>query len=102
MAAFGFHSTSYEWLTVAGARAQFKGLGTVNGAGDYGFMVTATDGQVAGGGGADKFRIKIWDRATGQVIYDNVRGASDDLAAANPQELAEGSVVIHTAKTEGS
>ena len=102
MAAFAFHSASYEWLTVAGARAQFKGLGTVNGAGDYGFMVTATDGQIAGGGGVDKFRIKIWDRATGQIVYDNVRGASDDLAAANPQELAEGSVVIHTAKAGGS
>jgi len=34
-------------------------------------MLTAIDGQVNGGGGVDKFRIKIWDSATGQVIYDN-------------------------------
>ncbi len=57
-----FQSTVYEWLVVAGARAQYKGTGTINGAGDYGFMLTAIDGQVNGGGGTDKFRIKIWDK----------------------------------------
>jgi len=45
-----FKSTSYEWLVVAGARAQFKGLGTINGTGNYGFMLTAIDGQISGGG----------------------------------------------------
>ena len=59
-----FHSTSYEWLVVAGARAQYKGEGTINGSGNYGFMLTAIDGQINGGGGVDKFRIKIWDKAT--------------------------------------
>jgi hypothetical protein len=36
-----FHSSEYEWLVVAGARAKFKGSGTINGSGDYGFMLTA-------------------------------------------------------------
>lgn len=42
---FRFHSVSYEWLVISGARAQYKGVGTVNGAGAYGFLLTATDGR---------------------------------------------------------
>ncbi len=93
VANFKFKSTSYEWLVVAGARAQFKGVGTVNGAGSYGFMLTAIDGQVSGGGGVDKFRIKIWDKATGEIVYDNQMGAGD---AADPTTaVMGGSIVIH-------
>ncbi|HWI63779.1 MAG TPA: PKD domain-containing protein [Symbiobacteriaceae bacterium] len=88
-----FHSTAYEWLVVAGARAQYKGSGTIGGAGDYGFMLTAIDGQQPGGGGSDKFRIKIWDKASGTVIYDNQMGGSDD--AEPTTVLAGGSIVIH-------
>jgi hypothetical protein len=74
VAGFGFHSSLYEWLVVAGAKAQYKGVGQVNGTGDYGFLLTATDGQQPGGGGVDRFRIKIWDRLNGDgVVYDNVR-----------------------------
>ena len=90
-----FHSSSYQWLVVAGARAQFKGEGTINGAGNYGFMLTAIDGQINGGGGADKFRIKIWDMDNGDApIYDNlVGGGADD---ADPTTtLGGGRIVIH-------
>ncbi len=89
-----FHSASYEWLVVSGAKAQYKGVGTINGSGDYGFLLTATDGQVNGGGGADKFRIKIWNRTTGSVVYDNQMGAAD---GADPSTvLGGGSIVIHS------
>jgi len=82
-----FRSTSYDWLVVAGSRAQFKGTGTINGTGSYGFMLTATDGT------PDRFRIKIWDKATGNIIYDNMTGAAD---TANPTTaLGGGSIVIH-------
>ncbi len=95
VADLNFHSASYEWLVVAGARGQYKGTGTINGAGNYGFLLTAIDGQVSGGGGADKFRMKIWDRNAGDaVIYDNGGGAADDAAALS--ELAGGSILIHT------
>jgi hypothetical protein len=78
-ASMDFKSTSYEWLVISGARAKYKGVGTINGAGNYGFMLTATDGQVNGGGGVDKFRIKIWDKNNGdRVVYDNQMGAADD------------------------
>ena len=84
-----FKSTSYEWLLVSGSRAQYSGTGTVNGQGGYGFLVTVTDGEV------DTFRMKIWNRSTGVVFYDNVPGASDDIDAANPQAIASGSITIH-------
>ena len=89
-----FHSTSYDWLVVAGSRAQFKGTGTVNGGGSFGFMITATDGQISGGGGQDRFRIKITDRASGQTVYDNQMGASDD--ASPTTALGGGAIAIHS------
>jgi PKD repeat protein len=94
LAGLRFQSTAYEWLVVSGARAQFKGSGAINGAGNFGFLLTATDGQLTGGGGTDKFRIKIWDRATGQVVYDNQMGASD---SADPTTvIGGGSIVIQS------
>jgi hypothetical protein len=96
VANFNFHSSVYQWLVISGAKAQYKGTGTVNNTGNYGFLLTATDGQLNGGGGVDKFRIKIWDiNNGGVVVYDNVLGASDDIDSANPQAIAGGSIVIH-------
>ena len=86
-ARFNLHSTAYEWLVVAGTRAKFKGTATVNGEGDYGFMLTATDGD------PDLFRIKVWDRSTDAVVYDNQLGADDDGYAGT--ELGGGQVVLH-------
>lgn len=83
-----FHSTSYEWLVVSGSKAQYKGSGHVNGVGGHGFLLTATDGQLNGGTGADRFRIKIWDES-GTTLYDN--GASGSGGTA----ISGGSIVIH-------
>lgn len=88
-----FHSSVYDWLVIAGARAQYKGSGTINGSGDYGFMLTAIDGQVNGGGGVDKFRIKIWNKSGGGMVYDNQMGGSDDDQPTT--SLGGGSIVIH-------
>ena len=95
LANFNFKSTSYEWLVVSGAKARYRGVGTVNGAGSYGFELTAWDGQVNGGGDVDRFRIKIWNNnQSNGVVYDNMMGAAD---GANPTTaLAGGSIVIHT------
>jgi uncharacterized repeat protein (TIGR03803 family) len=93
--AFTFKNSSYEWLVISGPKAQYKGVGMVNGAGDYGFLLTVTDGQITGGGGTDRFRIKIWDRTSGTIVYDNVVGGGDTLTTANPQEINGGSIVIH-------
>jgi hypothetical protein len=87
-----FKSTSYDWLVVAGARAQYKGSGTFNNISDCQFLLTATDGDAPGGGGVDKFRLKI--TKDGGVLYDNNPGGSDDLDNANPQAVGGGSIQI--------
>jgi hypothetical protein len=95
-AGFDFRSTSYDWLVVAGAKAQYKGSGTVNGSGNDGFMLTAIDGELPGGGGVDKFRIKVWDKANGTILYDNQSGSSD---TADPTTaIGGGDIVIHSGR----
>ena len=92
--ASNFKSVTYDWLVIAGAKAQYKGTGTINGVGNFGFMLTVTDGQVSGGGRADKFRNKIWDKDNGDaIVYDNKLGAAD---TADPTTtLGGGSIVVH-------
>ena len=92
-----FQSSSYDWLVVAGAKAKYKGVGTINGAGNYGFMLTGTDSDVQGGGNVDTFRIKIWDKNDFDgVVYDNMMDASDD--GYDGTDLGGGSIKIHKAK----
>lgn len=96
---FRFDSIRYEWMVISGRKAQYRGVGTVNGSGDYGFLLTAYDENMPGGDGQDKFRIKIWDRSQGnRVVYDNRMSQSDDIDAANPQNIGAGSIVIHSGK----
>jgi PKD repeat protein len=91
-----FHSTSYDWMVVAGPKAIFKGSGEVNGDGNFGFLLSAIDGDQPGGGGVDRFRIKIWDKDNFDiVVYDNGLGDADD--ADPPTELTHGSIKIHKA-----
>ena len=84
---FDFNSTSYQWLVVAGSKAQYKGTGEVNGVGGYGFILTAYDGN------PDRLRLKVWDGG-GSIVYDNALGSSDDIDAANPQPLGGGQIII--------
>ena len=93
-AGMNFHSHTYEWLVVAGSKAMYKGVGTINGAGNYGFKITAIDGQKNGGGGIDKFRMKIWDLDNNDaIVFDNNLGLSDDE---NPvTALSGGQITIH-------
>jgi len=88
-----FRSKAYDWLVIAGPKAQFKGQGTVNESDGYGFLLTVTDHQVNGGGSVDKFRIKIWEQSSGEVVYDNQIGA--DETADPSTAISGGSIVIH-------
>jgi hypothetical protein len=83
-----------EVLVVTPPKAQFTGSGTVNGAGSFGFTVTVIDGSQPGGGGVDKFRIKVWDKNQGNaVVYDTQLGQPD---TADPTTtLGGGSIHIH-------
>ena len=82
-ASLNFHSSSYQWLVVTGSDyARFKGSGTVNGTGDYKFMLWAGDKS------PDTFRIKIWiEDALGNetVVYDN----------GFDQAIGGGDIVVH-------
>ena len=92
VANMNFKSTSYQWLVVTGGaspRAQYKGFGTINGGGNYGFMLTAVDKKTG-----DLFRIKIWDIDNANaIVYDNMKGASDLDTLTTV--IASGSIVIH-------
>lgn len=100
LANINFHSDSYDWLVVSGARAQYKGTGSINGSGGYRFMLTAVDGALLGGRtvSPDRFRIRIWhsDANNNDVVdYDNQIDPS--LAGGNSEGTAigGGSIVIH-------
>ncbi|MDD5774256.1 MAG: MopE-related protein [bacterium] len=93
-----FHSNTYEWLVVAGAKAQYKGVGTINGSGQHKFILTAIDANVNDNDSftVDRFRIRIWDENGGgeNVIYDNGRGAgiNDDDSTT---EIGGGGIIVH-------
>jgi len=89
-----FSSSSYSAgsLVIASARATYKGEGTINNNGNFGFMVSAIDGEVNGGGGIDKFRIKIWNKSDEAIVYDN--NIELDENALPTTSIGGGSIVI--------
>ncbi len=93
-----FKSVSYDWLTIAGTKAIFKGDGTINGQGDYGFLLSAKDENK--NEGDDAFRIKIWDNSDEAVVYDNQLGDEDSGDATTIIE--GGSITIHNIKGNNS
>jgi hypothetical protein len=86
-----FSSTRYDWLILTGPSAVYKGSGTVNGTGDYEFILSALDGDRQAGE-IDRLRLKITDRATGAVLYDTQRGDPDD--AAPTTALGGGAILV--------
>jgi hypothetical protein len=97
VADLNFHSDVYQWLVIAGARAQYKGTGTINGEGNYGFMLTSIDEKLTPSTDVDMFRIKIWDKDNGDVIvYDNQMSTDDDAELTTG--IGGGSIVIHKSK----
>jgi hypothetical protein len=92
-----FKSTEYDWLVVAGNNANFKGAGTIDGQGNYGFLLFGFDSDLNTNDPFedDKFRIKIWDKNNGDVVvYDNNLGQSESSEPSTI--LGGGSIVIHT------
>ena len=96
VANMNFHSNDYEWLVIiiAGAKAMYKGTGTINGEGNYGFQLSAIDEDLTPSTDVDLFRIKIWDKDNNdEIIYDNQLGEEDD---SNPTtQINGGSIKIH-------
>ncbi len=83
---FDFTSTSYDWLVVNGSTAFLHGKGTINGAGNYTFLVSALSGS------PDKLRVKITD-SSNTVLYDNQMGASETTPPT--KAISNGQIKIH-------
>ena len=97
-----FHSSSYDWLVIANAKAICKGEGTINGevrdnGEPYKFLLSSIDADINENDAHsdDKFRMKIYyEDNTGEVVvYDNLIYGTED--ADQTTELQGGSIVIH-------
>jgi hypothetical protein len=58
--------------------------------------LTATDAKLTPSTDVHLFRIKIWDRETDLVVYDNKMGQPDD--GYDGTEIGGGNIKIHKAK----
>ncbi|WP_299708600.1 MBG domain-containing protein [uncultured Pontibacter sp.] len=86
-------------LVIAKHKATYTGEGTINGISGYGFRVIAVDGDLKDSGNPDQFRIKIWVKNSGQVVYDNQYGiAENEEPTGDNTILGGGSIVIHENK----
>ena len=67
---------------------------SVSGAGNYGFMIKATDEDLTPSTDVDLLRVKIWDKDNGDlVIYDNQLGDLEDADPTTP--ITNGNIKIH-------
>jgi VCBS repeat-containing protein len=68
-----FFADSYQWLIIVGGWAQYGGTGTINGIGQYAFVITAMDADVDTYFGieTDRFGIKIIDVIDNdKIVFD--------------------------------
>lgn len=85
-----FTSTSYQWLVVNGAKAVLMGNGTINGSGNYTFLISAIDGSQTGG--QDLIRIQVRDSSQ-TIVYDTQPGQP---STADPTtSITNGSIKAH-------
>jgi hypothetical protein len=93
-----FHSSAYDVgsLVVSGYKAQYKGVGDINGQPGYKFILTAYDGDLQSAGSPDRFRMKIIRISDSAVVYDNNIGSTDDIDSV-PMALSGGSINIQKA-----
>jgi hypothetical protein len=96
---FEFNALNYEYLAISGAKAQFRGSGKItNGQSGVNFIMTVIDGAIDGTG-TDKIRMKVFNKNTNEVYYDNQPGASDD---ANPTAVVKSGSTIVIVNADGS
>lgn len=82
-----FVSTGFDWLVVNGSSARAEGVGTVGGRSGFAFSLSALDGR------PDRVRVRVWEVATGRVVYDNEPAAALDAPPTAP--MPNGNVVVH-------
>ena len=70
-------------MAIDGGRMQLTGSGKVNDKGSYGFMLIYAS-KTANGGSKDTLRIRVWQKDSGKVVYDNMPGAADNALPITP------------------
>ena len=102
---FRFQADSYEWMVISGARAQYKGEGTIDGyLGMYKFRLTGFDASVNENDShdVDRFRIRIYTEnpdGTEIVAYDNGTGDDmDETGDSGTDEIGGGNISVKKAR----
>jgi len=85
-------ATRFDWLVVQGAVATVRGAGTLADGTAVGFQLAGKDGKSAADR-ADRMRVRVWNLATGAVLYDSEPSAPD--LAAPTTALGGGNVTVH-------
>ena len=89
---FEFNALNFEYLAISDVKAQFRGTGRIIGfQSGIAFIMTVIDGELDGSG-IDKVRMKIWNKNTGQIYYDNQPGSSDADDPTTP--IGENSTIV--------
>jgi hypothetical protein len=83
-----FESSTIEMLVASTNRAQFWGIGTLNGA-PARFRITAA----SGGGAPDAIRVELWDESGTTVLFDTQPGAAQDAPVTTV--IDGGNIKIH-------
>jgi hypothetical protein len=84
---FEFNALNYDYLSISGAKAVFKGSGKITGdVSGVNFIMTVIDGQLDGTG-IDKVHMKIYNKNTDYVYYDNEPGKTEADDPATPVGL---------------
>ena len=90
---FVFTSNFTRWLTVDSNNIELMGEGTIDSTGAYGFRLMAVDGYRN-----DALRVKIWDKTTGIMLYDNLMGCPD-IYPEGGGAIGGGNIQIHHLQT---
>ena len=86
-ASLSMTSTKMLWMVRTATKSWLKGEGNVitgTTSEPVGYLLSVVDSTTS----ADKVRLKIWNKATGVVIYDNQPGAPDEADATRPTTSA--------------
>jgi hypothetical protein len=96
-----FSALNYSYLALSGGKATFKGFGKLNDDASYNFMLTAIDGQLMNPIGPDRIHMRIWNKNTGAVVYDNQLNPDPSELTSTP--VGDGSnIVITTTSIAGT
>lgn len=93
-----FRSERLDWLVITEDAVHFTGTGLLNGAKECAFALIAMP-EIAAEGKPAKFRLTLWEKQTGQVIYDSDLGNPD---SAYPITKIAGGAITLKAKAHGS